>query len=202
MIEINRFTLRTLFWLPIAFAAWYFLSVLWVVPIAGAIDFLMPPLLPKMLDGITADGNILIVSTHLALTPADGKTQISEGLLFELHVLKYAYSIPLYTSLVVASLCRDTVSASRWALGMVALFFTVVFGVATDLLKTLAIDLQPITRPTGNFPHWAESPLALLYQLGYLILPPVTPIMLWFVQFPEYWSSFFRTPDSGGSDIA
>jgi hypothetical protein len=58
-----------------------------------------------------------------------------------------------------------------------------VFGIATEILKTLAFQLTPEAQALLGFTNLGYEGLALAYQFGFLILPPAVPIVLWFAQF-------------------
>lgn len=56
----------------------------------------------------------------------------------------------------------------------------IVVGVCFDVLKSIAFDLAPpgMSYPTG-FSDWQLNLIGVGYQLGYLVLPAVTPLILW-----------------------
>jgi hypothetical protein len=202
MSEIKSFALRVILWLPVMFGAWYYFSVLWIAPFAAMIDAVMVALLPGLLEAIVQDGNSLTVATSLSVIPAGSSASAAGDIVFELNPLKYAYSVPLYSALVLASAGDDLSRLTRWIVGMVVLATVMLFGSSTDLLKILVFDLGAQTQPTGVLPLWTHDPIALAYQLGYLILPSVVPIMLWFTQFRDYWARFAANPtsqDAGGT---
>lgn len=200
--EVKGFALRVFLWLPVVFVVWYFLSILWISPFAALMDLVMVAVLPGLLEAIVQDGTLLTVITRLSLIPGDSQAGVAGDILFDLNPLKYGYSVPLYTALVLASVGRDLTRIRRWIFGMLVLCMVMFFGSATDLLKTLVFDLSAQTVPTGQFPVWIDEPIALAYQLGYLILPSVAPIMLWFLQFQDYWSRFAATAKGPDADDA
>lgn len=183
MKPVTRFTLAVFLWLPVCFAVWYYASILFVVPIAASVDVLMQALLPGLIDQVQQRGNGLVVLTEVAVpTTVDGVRRYGE-VVFELNPLKYGYSVPLYTALVFASPTPEAQRLGRWVIGVMVLFSAQAFGVATEVLKVLAFDAGPSAREALDLSVWQLEALALLYQFGFLILPPVMPILLWIWQF-------------------
>jgi hypothetical protein len=180
--SLRGFLLRTLVWLPICFAAWYYLSILFTPPLASLVDAALTGLFPQVIEGISADGNMLAVQTRVAVAAAGGA---AGDLLFELNPLKYGYCVPLYTALVLATAAPDGLRMLRWLFGILVLAAVQVFGIGTEALQAVAFQLGEEGRAALRFAPWGYEALALAYQLGYLILPPVVPIMLWLGQFGE-----------------
>ena len=183
MGALRGLLLRTLIWLPICFGAWYFLSILFTPLLAALLGTLLSAGFPSVIERVLADGNSLTVLTRIQPAAADGAGE----LLFDLNPLKYGYCVPLYTSLVLATDAADWRRVAHWLLGMAVLLAVQVFGISTEILKVIAFQLGPDGRAALDFAPWGYETLALTYQLGYLILPPVLPIMLWLGQFGRAW---------------
>jgi hypothetical protein len=186
---LSRFLLRVLLWLPVCFGAWYFLSVLFTLPLALMVDALMGWVFPNLVEGVTQKGNELTVVTRAVVSVHAGSGARTGDILFELNPLKYGYSVPLYTALVLAVPGEDSHKTLRWLVGMLILLAVQVFGVATEILKVLALDLGEEGRELLGFPAWGYEGVVLAYQLGFLILPPVAPIAIWFGQFQDVLNS-------------
>ncbi len=117
-------------------------------------------------------------------------------LVFTINPLSYGYNIPLYTALVLASPAEDAIRALRWLLGTLLLFAFQLFGVLTNVLKILLLDLQAETAAVLSMPGWSNELLVIAYQFGYLILPPVAPIVLWVGQFQTQLLDLTATPET------
>lgn len=177
---LRGFLLRTLVWLPICFAAWYFLSILFTPPLASLVDMALATTFPAAVERVVADGNAFAILTRIQ--PKAAHMPAGE-LVFELNPLKYGYCVPLYTALVLATDAEDLPRVLHWLLGMAVLAVVQVFGITTEVLKIIAFQLGEEGRLALGFAPWGYEVLALAYQLGYLILPAVVPIMLWLGQF-------------------
>lgn len=182
MSPLKGFLLRTLVWLPICFAAWYFFSILFTPPLASLVDMALATTFPAAVERVVADGNAVAILTRIQPTAADAP---AGELVFELNPLKYGYCVPLYTALVLATDAEDMPRLLHWLLGMAVLVVVQVFGIAAEVLKVIAFHLGEEGRTALGFAPWGYEALALAYQLGYLILPPVAPIMLWLGQFGQ-----------------
>jgi hypothetical protein len=178
---LRGFLLRALLWLPLSFGAWYFLSILFTPPLAVLTDFVLTAAFPAAVERVAADGNTLVVLTRIGVGASD---QFLEGeLLLQISPLKYGYCVPLYTALVLATAANDLARLLHWLLGMTVLLAVQLFGVSTEVLKIIAFQLGADGRNVLGFAPAGYEALALAYQLGYLILPPVVPVMLWLGQF-------------------
>ncbi len=147
--EVKGFALRVFLWLPVVFVVWYFLSILWISPFAALMDLVMVAC--ARCSEAMCGGTVPTVITRLSLIPGDSQAGVAGDILFDLNPLKYGYSVPLYTALVLASVGRDLTRIRRWIFGMLVLCMVMFFGSATDLLKTLVFDLSGSPRrPTGS----------------------------------------------------
>lgn len=185
MSALSQFLLRVLVWLPICFGAWYYLSILFTSPLASLADALLTWIFPALIERVAQEGNQLIVITRLVVSAPADASGASGDLLFELNPLKYGYCVPLYTALVLATPGGDTVKTMRWLTGMLILLAVQVFGISTEVLKVLAFQISDEAREMLGFADWGYEGLVIAYQLGFLILPPVAPIMIWFGQFQD-----------------
>jgi hypothetical protein len=184
-MTIKGFMLRALVWLPICFAVWYYSSILFVAPLARTLDLLSTTLLPQLVSAVEAYGNKLQVI--LTLQAQDTSTGVlrTGDMLFEIDPLIYGFSVPLYTVLVLASRAPDARRFGAWLIGVTILFGVQILCVQTEILKVVAIDLAAETQPLLGIPRWGFEAIGIGYQLGFLILPSVTPIALWLYQFRD-----------------
>jgi hypothetical protein len=189
MSPLQGFLLRTLVWLPTCFGAWYFLAILFTSPLAALADAVLGASFPAVIERVLPDGNSITVVTRIQPVTANAAGE----LLFELNPLKYGYCVPLYTALVLATDADDWARILRWLVGMAVLLAAQVFGISTEILKIVAFQFGPDGRAALGFEPWGYEILALAYQLGYLILPPVLPIMMWLGQFGRAWVMGERT---------
>lgn len=185
-MSVKRFALWVLFWLPICFAVWYFSSIMFVVPLADIVNLLSTTLLSEVVSAVEPDGNKLLVVLAMEVKGDSTGVMRTGEMLFELNPLIYGYCIPLYTALLLASPGSEGRKTVAWLIAMVLLFLVQALCIQAEILKIVAIDLVEETRPLLGFPNWGYEVVALLYQLGFLILPSVTPIGIWLFQFRDF----------------
>ncbi|EGV19322.1 exosortase H-associated membrane protein [Thiocapsa marina] len=188
MSPVGRFALKVGLWLPVCYGVWYFSSIISVIPLASVLDMFMTWLLPNLIGGIEPAGNKLLVTTQLSVPHPDAATTMVGLIRFETHPLDYGYCVPLYTALVLASPGDHRRKVFVWLVGMAILFVVQLFGVSTGIMKILAFHIDGAAREQLAFSPAGYELLALAFKFGYLILPPISPILLWIVQFRSFLS--------------
>jgi hypothetical protein len=177
---VGRFFLAVVILLPLSFGAWYYMAIVITWPLTYLVDLVMTGLFPRAIAAVEQQGYILDVVTSFAPPPTPGLPPGRVGeLVFELNPLIYGYSLPLYTALVLATPGKESAKWGIWILGMLVLFPIQAWGVCFDILKTLLFGLGPEIGGQLGFAQWQIEAVALGYQFGSLILPAVTPVVLW-----------------------
>ncbi len=179
---IDRFLLHTLLWLAPLFVFWSVLAPLLLMPVAGWAHFVLGHVFPHAIAAVEPRGTTVdIVTRFVMATSADGSTPPGTHgqLLFTINALKYTYGLPLLLALTLAAPTAWGEKLYRAVMGGLLLLPVPVWGVACEALKTLVFDMDPaVALQMGTTPLTREL-LVLAYQLGYLILPAVTPILIW-----------------------
>jgi len=177
---VGRFFLAVLILLPLSFGAWYYMAIVITWPLTYLVDLVMTGLFPQAISAIEQQGYTLDVVTRFAPPSASGLPPGRVGeVVFELNPLVYGYGLPLYTALVLATPGKEGAKWGSWILGMLVLFPMQAWGVCFDILKTLLFGLGPEIGGQLGFAQWQIEAVALGYQFGSLILPAVTPVVLW-----------------------
>jgi len=170
--SLRSFVLRTLLWLPLCFAAWYFFAPLHS-PIAGAGARLLAGLVaPGVVSGVERQGSDLVFVTTLEVHPGPGLTAV---LLPEVNPLLYTYGLPFFVALMLAS-------GSRWRTILAGAAILLVFqgwGIAFDFLAQVGLNLGPDISAQAGLADWRREAIALGYQLGAIMFPSVVPVVLW-----------------------
>lgn len=188
MPSLKGFLLRVLLWLPLAFAAWYYLSILHVAPIAWLSDLVLSGLFPDVVAGVIQHGNRIEVATQISTgmlqldsAPVDGTVALN------LNPLIYGYGLPLLVGLILASPGELESKIFKIIGGGLALLPFQVWGVSFDALKTLYFNLGPQgAKLAVDAVGVPPDVVALAYQLGFLILPAVAPILIWVAMHTRY----------------
>lgn len=179
---VKRFLWQILIWLPAAFFGWYYMAPTIMLPMAFLSDLFMTSLFPNIIYAIESTGYELDIVTQF-VPPGQKPAAVPEGqsgqLVFSINGLLYGYGLPLFTALVLSSPGGEKVKWFRWTVGVVVLIFTQVWGICFDVLKTLAFQSGADIRAQLGFSRLQMEGIGLGYQFGYLILPAVTPLVLW-----------------------
>lgn len=194
MSTVGRFALKVFLWLPICFGIWYFASILFAVPLAATLDAVITGLFPDLVQAVMRNGNTLLAVLRIEAVQSELSTaDAGSAMAYAINPLKYGYGVPLYSALVLAIPDdEETGKLGHWLLGMLILFLLQVFGLAAEILKDLAFGMEA-ARVQMGFSAFGHEMLALAYQLGYLILPSLAPIMIWAGQFRRQVPDLIRS---------
>ncbi len=178
----KRFLGKVLLWLAPSFAGWYLLAPVLIFPVAILLRLALTALYPDAIVTVEQHGGFLDVVTRFSASLVPG-TKVEPGrtseIIFTINALKYSYGVPLLLALslaVPASVGRRLV---RFFSGAIVLVPLQVWGVYFDTLVTLVFKLGPTIGHQMGTSELSRNGIALAYQLGYLILPAVGPIIIW-----------------------
>ena len=165
---LGKFFLRALLCLLPALALWYWASAVmaWLpAQLAGAA---LAALFPGWCDGYLLRGTQLQLLTTIAA--AGGP------LTYHVNALIFCYGQPLLVALLLASRARRL----YWKLsaGLLILLPLQVWGICFRLLFKVS-DAGPAAYARTGFTQLDLNVFALAYQLGYLLLPPLGPVVVW-----------------------
>lgn len=176
---LYAFLLRTLIWLPLSFAFWYQAANLLNLPLATISKFVLYQATPSLISNVElGDHKLTFVTPFEAEAPAAQPQQGKGLIVVEINPLIYGYSLPLLIALLFAAEGLS-VSLSKLFIAYAALLPFQAWGVCFEFLKTVAFELGPAVATQVNFPQWTREGIALGYQFGYLILPPISTAVLW-----------------------
>ena len=180
---MTRFVLRTLAFLPLAFAIWYFAAPL----------LLWPALLVVRAIAYVGFGD-LVRTVEQANAVATFVTTLRAGagvVTVDVNLLLYSFGLPLFAALTLAA------HEPRWkrhlAAGYAALAPIIAFGVLADFLKNVAITSGPSIAAQTGFVDWQREAIAFAFQFGSLILPAVAPAVLWIAMHSDFMMSLGRS---------
>ncbi|MTW23092.1 hypothetical protein GJ668_18795 [Allochromatium palmeri] len=173
-------------WLPLCFGAWYFATILIAVALAAMLDVSTTWILPDVVAGVVPQGNDLLVLLRVeALDSASQAVAPTSVMAHPIDAVKYGYGIPLYTALLLAAPGGESEKMAHWLIGLAILLLVQWFGLSAEIIKDLVFSLESARERLGAS-ELSREMLALVYQLGYLVLPSVTPVLIWSVQFRRY----------------
>ena len=188
MPSLKGFLLKVLLWLPAAFAAWYYLSILHVAPIAWLSGLALGGLFPDAIAGVVQHGNHVEIATNLSASLLQSGAAPRGGTIaFDLNPLVYGYGLPLLSGLIIASPGELEGKIFKILGGGLILLPFQAWGVSFGALKTLYFNFGPrVSQAAIDAVGMPPDAIALAYQLGFLILPAVAPILIWVAMHTRY----------------
>jgi hypothetical protein len=174
---LRRLVVSALLWLPACFLLWMLLDGVVVWPAGMVAGWVLPTLMPNAIAEVAQIGARIEIETRL-LIQADAAGRVG-ALVLQINPLIYAWCLPLFAGLVMATPLSGRQRVVQFAVGMPLLLAVVSFGTVFDVLKLLAFDAGPLGAAAVAQAGLGADAVALGYQFGYLILPAVVPVTLW-----------------------
>lgn len=166
-------------WMLFGFMLWYYLSAFHGIPVRLAAERLLTATLGDEFYNIIANPDrryLLQVQTRILFRFPDGS---QEPLGFIVNPLVYGYGLPLLFGLMMATSQPLWRKFAVLAVGWVVTAAVQTWGVFWECLKSLAFTFGPDAAAVVQQSGIPETLVALCYQLGVLILPPLAPVMVW-----------------------
>ncbi|MES2821051.1 MAG: exosortase H-associated membrane protein [Pseudomonadota bacterium] len=196
----GRLIRRMLAWLPLTYGLWYAMAPAVAMLLAGLLQPLLKLLSGGLVFAVEREGRLVQAVVRLG-AGSYGELVVPAGrfaeLLIEAQPMIYGYGVPLFVALVLAA-GRRQVSWRAWLLSAGGLLSMLVFGVGMGLLKGLVFDLHPSISALLSVQPFQRELIALGYQLGFLMLPVVVPLIVWFVLYADLLVELtrMRAPDN------
>jgi hypothetical protein len=173
---LARFVIKTLAWLPLTFAVWYFTAPVLLWPARLLVELVVQIGFSDLVRSIDQSGAVYTFTT--TLKPGQASAQ-SGNITVDVNALLYAFGLPLYVALVLAA--RESGWVRKLALGYAVIIPFVAWGVLADFLKNVAITPGPLVASQTGFSAWQREVIVFAFQMGTLILPTVVPAVTWVV---------------------
>lgn len=187
-IDVLTFLGKVILWMPISFAIWYFVVPAIIVLSASVADLIVTFFADHVIKSIESNNRQITVITQFYNQS------------FPIKAMNYAYSFPFLLAMILAS--PDSISGKikKYALSLIPLFLIVIWGVSFAAISTVAFYSGPEIAKALNTTPAIRLFLSLGFQLGKLIIPPLTPIILWLYLYRDYAHQLvprlFSTPES------
>jgi hypothetical protein len=137
------------------------------------------------MDGVEQQGYVVDIITKVMVTAANGQTG---DVIFSFNALKYGYGFPLIVAMMLATPYSIFSKLDDMTYGLIIVSLTQCWGICFEAISTLLLKIGPeITSQVSQILPFTESSLflnfiALGYQLGFLVLPAVVPIVFWIMR--------------------
>lgn len=177
---LKGFLLAAVLWLPLAFFLWFLLrSFVVYLPIELS-ELVLTGWMPNLIDRLEQDGTLAAVVTSM---PATGMQPDELGripaLSMEVDALLFCYGWAVLVGLIMATPMSWGRTFAQLAIGGLVLVPAQAFGIVGATLLDLGYKMGDNVRLLVEAEGASQYLIAFWYQLGYLILPPVTPVVVW-----------------------
>ena len=192
---VHEFALKAALWLPLSFVIWFSMAPLWVWPAARLAKAALLGFWPALFTGLAQGGDVLdaagrvighagylltLTTSVMVTVPASAGSAGGVGVLEPtLNPMVYAYSLPLFCGLAMATPLATGRRLFEMLIAFVVIWAAQAFGIVAESLKFVAYDAGPEGAAAFAKAGLAPDAVALAYQFGYLILPAVVPAALW-----------------------
>jgi len=181
-ISVKGFLFKIIIWLPLTFVAWYFLTPAILYIVAMLTKSILMLIASHAIVDIESQNRVLEVITQFA---SSNKGMDAGALTFSVNAMKYGYGLAVFTAMILASPDKLSSKLQNFYIGALILIIVQVWGVTFDILITFVFKLGRGIGETMGTTEFTREVIALCYQMGYLILPSVTPILLWFTMYQK-----------------
>jgi uncharacterized membrane protein len=198
-LRLTEFLILALLWMVFGFMLWYYLSVFHGAPVRILSSEILSHWLGSDFLGIVTNSEqryLFEVQTKVPFLFPDGSR---EALGFIVNPLIYGFGLPLMFGLVMASGTSFLKKVGILFIGYLCVMLTQVWGVVWQTLKMLAFDFGSDAHQVTQNAGIPDELIALCYQLGVLIFPPLVPVVLWVLAnwtLIEHFSGWQRSKES------
>ena len=178
-LRLSELLILAFLWMVFGFMLWYYLSAFHGIPVRLLADEILSRLLGSEFLNIIPNPDhhyLFQVQTTIPFLFPDGSR---EALGFIVNPLVFGFGLPLLFGLVMASGVSFLRKMGILLIGYVCVMLIQVWGVVWQSLKMLAFNFGPDAHQLVIDAGISDELIALCYQLGVLIFPPLVPIILW-----------------------
>jgi hypothetical protein len=178
-MRLGELLLLASLWMLFGFMLWYYLSVFHGIPVRLAANALLHRVLGEQFYNIVPNPDLQYlfqVQTRIPFRFPDGS---QEALGFIINPLIYGYGLPLLFGLVMASSASLARKLLTLVYGYAAIVVVQIWGVFWQTLKLLTFNFGPQAQQVVDEAGVSATAIALCYQLGVLIFPPLVPVLVW-----------------------
>jgi len=178
-LRLSELLILAFLWMVFGFMLWYYLSAFHGAPVRMLASEILSSVLGNDFLNIIPNPDrhyLFQVQTNIPFQFPDGSR---ESLGFIVNPLIFGFGLPLLFGLVMASGVPILRKIAVLLGGYVAVMLVQVWGVVWQSLKMLAFNFGDDAHQVVINAGISDELIALCYQLGVLILPPLVPIILW-----------------------
>ncbi len=173
--QLSRFLLKSIGYMGVLSFPWYAMAAYLAIPPTWLASFVMKSQF-NWVQAVQAHGVVIELITHVGLLVPQGDRHVVGFMQPDVNFLTYGYGLVLYLALMLASKTGNT----WWQSGVGAMLLVPVQA-ACMCCHWLAVVLQggATARAATGLQGWSAELVAYGYQFGFLILTPLTPVVIW-----------------------
>jgi hypothetical protein len=178
-LRLSELLILATLWMVFGFMLWYYLSAFHGAPVRIISSEIVAYFLDDSFLGIIANPDrhyLFQVQTRIPFLFPDGTR---EALGFIVNPLVYGFGLPLLFGLVMASGVALLRKLGIILVGYLAVMLVQIWGVVWQTFKMLAFNFGADAHQVIANAGIPDELIALCYQLGVLIFPPLIPVILW-----------------------
>ncbi len=198
-LRLSELLILAFLWMVFGFMLWYYLSAFHGVPVRILANEILSRWLGSDFVNIIPNPDhhyLFQVQTRISFLFPDGSR---EALGFIVNPLVYGFGLPLLFGLVMASGVSFLRKMATLLIGYVCVMLIQVWGVVWQTLKMLAFNFGADAHQLVIDAGIPDELIAMCYQLGVLIFPPLVPVVLWVLAnwaLIEQFTGWQRSTDS------
>jgi hypothetical protein len=178
---IKELLLSAVLYLPLCFFIWFYAAALLVMPVSWLAEFALLSWQNDLFNGISQNSFMFQVETLIFPRDQMGATGTQVAVLdVSVNPMKYGYGLAVFTGLVLS---LPNASARQKLFQLLAGYLLVVLvqanGVFWETCKSLLFSGSEAAFAAINDTGISHNLVAVMYQMSYLILPAIIPIMAW-----------------------
>jgi hypothetical protein len=178
-LRLSELLILAFLWMIFGFMLWYYLCAFHGTPVRMLASEVLSRLLGNDFLNIVPNPDhhyLFQVQTRIPFQFPDGSR---EALGFIINPLVFGFGLPLLFGLVMASGVSFLRKIAVLLIGYLCIMLVQVWGVVWQALKMLAFNFGGDAHQVVIDAGISDELIALCYQLGVLIFPPLVPIIIW-----------------------
>lgn len=176
---LSTFVIKVMLYLIPLFAVWYYLAPIHLAPHVALTQVLFQQWLSDVIMWVKLQGFSVVVATHYGLNAAGAMVTppVDEAAGFTLNPLSFGYGLPLLLALILATPTQDKTLKVLW--GLIIISTLQWFSLIIAILKAVIFGLGSGVQQALGWSTVQLDLLAWLYQVGFLFLPMIAPLIIW-----------------------
>lgn len=186
---LTWFILKIIVLLPACYWLWYMFGNFTTWMAADLTGHLLTSNHPQLIDAVEQQAKLLDIVTKISPPKQYTGGRQAADVIFSVNPLNYSFGLPLLMALVLSSPGNLLVMFKNILISLPFLLAVQIWGVYFASLKIIFVDLSPYLSATQQISQVQLDLIAIGYQLGTLILPAVTPLIIWIALYRKFITS-------------